>query len=386
MDNLLILLKAFQKGVCDPLDVTPYYYNFNKLSVMKYSLLLLFCLYISLGCKAGNDTKSDQVIISDKITSVSEENIFCDPDYYNWCSSIIKGEDGKYHLFYSRWERSKKFHAWLTDSKVAHAVADRPEGPYKYVNTVLDFDKEFYKAGELISAHNPKIKYFEGKYYLYFSTTTLERDITQKEIIETAQSGHPHPNRNALRSNQRTFVASASSLDGEWVINDKPLLEPEGPIATIVNNPAITQGPDNRYYLIVKGDKPGAIKFERNQAIAVSDFPDREFVLQPKPVIQDWDTEDVSIWYDQPTGRFYAVFHAHIYIGMMTSLNGIDWEKAQDFTIMKKRIEQNADKPAIMPDRMERPFVFIENNKPKILSLAVKKGDDAYIVIIPLKQ
>lgn len=350
---------------------------------MKLSLLLL-CLCVTLYSKAEDTNENSQVILSDKITSINEDNIFRDSLYYNWCSSIIKGEDGKYHLFYSRWERSKKFHAWLTDSKVAHAVADQPEGPYKYVNTVLDFDKDIYKAGELISAHNPKIKYFEGKYYLYFSTTTLERDITREEIKETAQSGQPHPTRNALRSNQRTFVASASSLDGEWAINGKPLLEPEGPIATIVNNPAITQGPDKRYYLIVKGDKPGAIKFERNQAIAISDFPDREFVIQPKPVIQDWDTEDVSIWYDQPTARFYAVFHAHTYIGMMTSLNGIDWEKAKDFTIMKKKIERTDGKPSIMPDRMERPFIFVENNKPEVLSLAVKKGDDAYIVIIPL--
>lgn len=333
-----------------------------------------------------DETVKAEVTLSDKTTPVSEDNIFRDPDYYNWCSSIIKGDDGKYHLFYSRWERSKTFNAWLTHSKVAYAIADRPEGPYKYVNTVIDLDKKQYKAGDMITAHNPKIKYFNGKYYLYFCSTKMERDVTDKEMTETARTGYSHPNWKPLRVNQRTFVASASSLNGKWIINKEPLLEPNGPIETLVVNPAITQGPDKRYYLIIKGDKPGSTKFERNQAVAVSDYPDRDFKIQPEPVIQDWDTEDVSMWYDQFSARFYAIFHAHTYIGMMTSINGVNWQKAIDFTVMNKRIAQTGGNPDILPDRMERPFVFNENNKPIALSLAVKKDNDAYIVIVPLKQ
>lgn len=332
-----------------------------------------------------DETAKAEVILSNKISPVITDNIFRDPEYYNWCSSIIKGEDGKYHLFYSRWERSKTFYAWLTHSKIAHAVADRPEGPYTYVNTAINLEKKRYKAGELITAHNPKIEYFNGKYHLYFCSTTMDRNVTDKEMKETARTGYSHPNWKPLRVNQRTFVASASSLDGEWTIHEKPLLEPSGPIETLVVNPAITKGGDQRYYLIVKGDKPGSTKFERNQAVAVSDFPDRNFKIQDKPVIQEWDTEDVSVWYDEPSARFYAVFHAHTYIGMMTSTDGINWTKATDFEVMNKRIEQTGKKPALLPDRMERPFVFRENNKPKVLSLAVKKGDDAYIVTIPLR-
>ncbi|RGY96994.1 hypothetical protein DXA15_11665 [Parabacteroides sp. AM58-2XD] len=71
---------------------------------------------------------------------------------------------------------------------------------------------------------------------------------------------------------------------------------------------------------------------------------------------------------------------------MMTSINGVNWQKAIDFTVMNKRIAQTGGNPDILPDRMERPFVFNENNKPIALSLAVKKDNDAYIVIVPLKQ
>lgn len=290
-----------------------------------------------------------------------------------------------YHLIYSRWKRNYKFNAWLTHSTIAHAISDSPCGPFKYVNTLIDFEKKKYKAGDMITAHNPKIKFFNGKYYLYFISTHLDKDISNKELIQTASTGYSHYNWKPLRENQRTFVASANSLDKEFVINTSPLLEPKGPIETLAVNPAITQGHDGKFYLIVKGDKPGSTTFERNQAIAISDFPDKDFIIQPKPVIDQWDSEDMSIWYDNNTELYYAIFHAHTYIGMMVSKNGIDWKKAKDFHIIKKQITK-LDGTIIYPDRMERPFIYSENGDIKNMSVAVKKGEDAYIVNIPIKK
>lgn len=332
------------------------------------------------------DTVSNQLTISNKIQPIQEDNIFRDLEYFNWCNSIIKGEDDKYHLIYSRWSREKSFDAWLTHSEIAHAISERPEGPYHYVNTLIKFHQTDYKKGEFITAHNPKIKYFDGKYYLYFISTKFNQDITNDELIEIAKKGGQHKKWKILRENQRTYVATCESLNGVWNINKTPLLEPNGPIETLVVNPAITQGPDKKYYLIVKGDKPGTTRFERNQVVAVSDYPDRDFKIQPKPVIQDWDTEDVSIWYDDKTSRFYAVFHAHTYIGMMTSKNGLDWEKADDFILTKKNLKRANNQSPILPNRMERPFVYTENGQVSVLALAIKKGNDTYILTIPLKE
>ncbi|MEG2500550.1 MAG: hypothetical protein RSA78_05740, partial [Oscillospiraceae bacterium] len=30
--------------------------------------------------------------------------------YWVWCGSVIKGEDGKYHMFASRWKKTLPFH------------------------------------------------------------------------------------------------------------------------------------------------------------------------------------------------------------------------------------------------------------------------------------
>ncbi|MGD1068792.1 MAG: hypothetical protein ABSB15_01520, partial [Bryobacteraceae bacterium] len=55
-----------------------------------------------------------------------------DPTIKKWCywdGQIIKGPDGKYHMFASRWDQSKGHRGWFGSAAV-HAVSDSPTGPY----------------------------------------------------------------------------------------------------------------------------------------------------------------------------------------------------------------------------------------------------------------
>ena len=339
---------------------------------------VLFCFSVT------GQTVADDLKISNRLQPLAGDNIFKTDGYYNWCSSVIKGENGKYHLFYSRWKKEYKFTGWLTHSEVAHAISDSPFGPWKYVETVLKGRRD--AKWDAITAHNPKIKYFEGRYYLYYVSTNLgEKEFTEEELIETAHTGYAHPNWKILRPNQRTGVAVSNSINGPWERLEQPLIEPSGPITTLTVNPAIDRGKDGKYYLIVKGDKPNETRFIRNQAVAISKSPTGPFIMQPKPVIDDLDTEDVSLWYDNKRAHFYGVFHAHTFIGMISSPDGINWSKAADYIVMQKTVSLTNGK-IIQPDRLERPFVYCENDKPKVISLAIKKGDDSYIVFIPIKS
>lgn len=45
----------------------------------------------------------DNLDLNKRIGEVDSTNIFSSPEFYTWCSRVIKGEDGKYHMFYSRW-------------------------------------------------------------------------------------------------------------------------------------------------------------------------------------------------------------------------------------------------------------------------------------------
>ncbi|TDN95909.1 alpha-L-fucosidase [Sunxiuqinia elliptica] len=348
----------------------------------KINLLLIGLVLVVAGFAQSHP---DKLFFKDRLEKLSEENLFKTEGYYNWCSSIIKGEDGKYHLFYSRWPKKYTFLSWLTHSEVAHAVADSPTGPWKYKETVLQSRGKGH--WDAITVHNPKIKKFDGKYYLYYVATNMgDKDYTEEELIETARVGYSHPNwKKYLRPNQRTGVAVANSINGPWKRMDQPLIEPSGPITTLTVNPAITQGKDGKYYLIVKGDKPNETRFIRNQAMAVSDSPVGPFVIQEKPVIDYLDTEDMSVWYDAKRDYFYGVFHAHSFIGMVSSPDGVNWKKATEYVLTPKKLEMN-DGDLLVPDRLERPFVYLEDDEPQVLSLAVKKGDEAYIAFVPVKQ
>jgi hypothetical protein len=55
-----------------------------------------------------------------------------DPTIKQWCywdGQIIKGPDGKFNMFASRWDQAKGHNGWWSSCAV-HAVSDSPTGPY----------------------------------------------------------------------------------------------------------------------------------------------------------------------------------------------------------------------------------------------------------------
>lgn len=60
-----------------------------------------------------------------------------DAEFSYWCTSVVKGEDGRYHNFVVRWpENSPKGHFEWPNSDVVHAVGDGPTGPFKIVSEI----------------------------------------------------------------------------------------------------------------------------------------------------------------------------------------------------------------------------------------------------------
>src|SRR6478735_2782254 len=58
--------------------------------------------------------------------------------YWVWDNSVIKGDDGKYHLFSSCYSDTIVFHpGWMVSAEIIHSVADKPEGPFRYVGKAL---------------------------------------------------------------------------------------------------------------------------------------------------------------------------------------------------------------------------------------------------------
>lgn len=60
-----------------------------------------------------------------------------DAEFSYWCTSVVKGPDGKYHNFVVRWpEKSPKGHFEWPNSDVVQAVSDHPSGPYKVIREI----------------------------------------------------------------------------------------------------------------------------------------------------------------------------------------------------------------------------------------------------------
>ena len=60
-----------------------------------------------------------------------------EPDYTIWGGAPIFGDAGKVHLFCARWPEPYVRNAWQKSSEIAHYVADRPEGPFKFQDVAV---------------------------------------------------------------------------------------------------------------------------------------------------------------------------------------------------------------------------------------------------------
>lgn len=68
-----------------------------------------------------------------------------------WGGNIIKGDDGKYHIYVSGWpESTARGHmAWSSASRVYHIKSDNVWGPYEYVSDIgPGHNSEIYKTGD----------------------------------------------------------------------------------------------------------------------------------------------------------------------------------------------------------------------------------------------
>ena len=91
--------------------------------------------------------------------------------YWVWCGSVVKGGDGKYHMFASRWPKAYPMHpGWLLASEVVRAVSDTALGPFTFAEVVLPARGAEYWDGR--ATHNPHIKKHGDTYVLFYMGST----------------------------------------------------------------------------------------------------------------------------------------------------------------------------------------------------------------------
>jgi hypothetical protein len=343
----------------------------------------------------GKLMNMNEVDISLLVQPVPAQNQFLDSAYNIWCGSVIKAGNGKFYMFYSRWPKAKGHHAWITDSEIALARADKPQGPYKHIKVIFKQRGKDYWDG--ISTHNPAAIMHNGKYYLYYMGATGTAEITPNFAYSPAWYNY--------RNNQRIGVAVADSPEGEWKRFDKPVLDVSKDStahdAMMVSNPAITVDQNGRAILVYKQvEKNGTFRGGKVRfGVAFSNSLLGPYKKHPHPIFEEKSTakrdawmvaEDPFIW--NYKGINYAIVRDVVGkftgseggLALFSSTDAINWNPTKYPKVISKDVFGEDGRK--FDDKLERPCLLMENGLPIYLfgAMGIDKRNHSMNIAVPL--
>jgi hypothetical protein len=316
-------------------------------------------------------------------------------DMWVWCGSVIRGEDGQYHLFASMWTKRVPFDwNWVTNSRIVRAVSRTPEGPYTYVEDVLPPRAGDYWDGKM--THNPTIHRAGDTYLLFYTGTTYDAPIPDHPVK------HEDAIRLQARRNQRIGLATAPSPAGPWTRPERPTLDvrPDHWDAFLTTNAAPCVHPDGSLLLYYKSTAHDRDRLRYGIARAphyrgpyerVGDAPIK---WSADPTIS---YEDACIWredgeyrmlFNDLTGKITGEDHSG---GYATSPDGLAWKLAAPPQAYSRNLLWD-DGKVVQQGSLERPQLLIQEGRPTHLICATADGPGGYAratrtwsTVIPLK-
>ena len=294
-------------------------------------------------------------------------------NHYTWGSSVVKSDDGKFHLYACQWQIKHGFHNWHTESTVVHFESAKPQGPWTYKDEVVSARPGGNKPGvwNAFTAHNPEVKRIDGKYVLCYIS------YPKKGAIPEARIG----------------MKIADKPEGPWkdINGGKWVME----IATVPGTPSFKsrRGTDNpslvkyqeKYYLFFMYN-PGPAD-NTSLGVAVADKLEGPYVEQAIPVFaapKGKKVEDLCVYLGDDS--IHAVMCDNF--GIMAANGGMHMQMdkelfAKNGTVqMKPHSVAYRTRPTMFPTfdfsqgknvyggvKYERPKVLCLNGKPSYLYL-----------------
>jgi len=348
--------------------------------------LLTLCLLIA-AASMSSDAQTNE--FADRLLPAPLDGGFRMDGYWVWCGSVIKGDDGKYHMFASRWPKPPGFGPyWLTNSEIVHAVSDTPAGPYKFSDVSLPPRGAKYWDGQM--THNPAIRKYRDTYLLYYTGTTYkgDRPSATNRVSET------DPLTVEAHEGERIGLATSKSPYGPWKRLDKPILDvrPSSWEQYLVSNAAPVVMKDGRVLLYYKGVTRLTV---HAVGLAIADRFDGEYKrVSDQPLNMGIGAEDPFIWIENGKYKALMLDNQRKYspdkeIFFATSDDGIGWTVPANAIAVSRNVRM-ADGTIQRMEKTERPHVLIENGKPTHVFFAVSgklNGQSAtWNQVIPLKK
>lgn len=196
-----------------------------------------------------------------------------EPGYHVWGCAPAVGADGRIHLVVARWPVEATFTpGWFKQSELAHYVGDSPEGPFRYVKTVLSGVEDDGSGRWGVAPHSPNLQKVGDRYVVTY--------------VANAGAGH-------WPQGQRIGMLIADDINGPWrKVGDGGIIlaPPEDPgiwshgAVLGMTNPSLLPMPDGRFFLYYKAKRTWAKNDPRRFGVAIADRLEGPYVFLPQPV------------------------------------------------------------------------------------------------------
>ncbi|NMH86815.1 Ig-like domain-containing protein [Flavivirga algicola] len=268
-----------------------------------------------------------------------------------WDGSIVKDDEGKYHMYASRWDQ-KNHHSdgWRKNSKAMHAVANKAMGPYKD----LGMTWSYWWEGR---AHNTiGLKMHDGRYAMVTS------EITNGEVFVSDSPYGPFEFYGELTTDLNGYRRGLTRYN-----------KPPHRMANVM----IIRRPDNRYMIMARWCAP----LISDHGILGPYKVMGEAVWRDLPGVPQKYMEDPTIWYSD--GLYHVVVNHYMQSDEtyhLTSEDGIhNWKNRGIAFEHDSRIFRYTNGDVDEWFTVQRPTVYVEDNKISHFNFSVidvHKGKD----------
>lgn len=299
-----------------------------------------------------------------------------EPGYHVWGCSPVVGPNGNIHLFVARWPVSAGFGGWHTHCEIARYVSESPEGPFRFKEVVLQGTGT--SSWDKIAPHNPTVQKVGNNYALLYIANTGE--------------GFP--------ASQQIGMLISSSLDGPWKKagkdglilsppNDPSIWSQKSEVG--VNNPALLQHPDGRFFLYYKARKKGDV---RRMGVAIAEKLEGPYIFHKNPLTSNQgEIEDGYAFVEDDKICLLTTDNARGTGLLWKSDNGISFDMPiLGFDRMERYIPEKEVNEATnyRSRRFERPQLLVQKGRPTHLYVAsganIRKGDGACSYVFRIKE
>jgi len=276
--------------------------------------------------------------------------------WHVWCGSVVRGEDGLYHLFASRWPEATGFPGgYFQHSEIVRAVCENPLGPYRFAEVVIG--RRPPGKWDSAMAHNPAIYRVGGGYVLFY--IGLDEGSSFRRI----------------------GLATAPTPRGPWVRRDEPL---HLGLHDDANNPSACFAADGSLRLIWRN---AALK------VRLSSAPSFEgpYRLENEDVWPGAKLEDFYFFKKDGAWRVLCEDNVGAVSGherwgvLLGSADGVGGWEALPRPVVYDHTIHWAEGGTFEATRRERPWLLVEQGAATHLFTGVWDGKRAWNQPVPLE-